>query len=69
MQTTQIFLRSTDKNIKVRGVLLAYIPNAELVRHFCSLCQDIRSEIHTCTLLFVRVILFVCPGNGTPTPN
>lgn len=44
MQTTQIFLRSTDKNIKVRGVLLAYIPNAEFVRHFCSLCQDIRSE-------------------------
>lgn len=44
MQTTQIFLRSTDKNIKVRGVLLAYIPNAEFVRQFCSLCQDIRSE-------------------------
>lgn len=23
---------------------MAYIPNAEFVRHFCSLCQDIRSE-------------------------
>lgn len=61
MQTTQIFLRSTDKNIKVRGVLLAYIPSAEFVRHFCSLCQDIRSEYTYVYTLYSSCVLATEP--------